>query len=108
MSEFTLEELAATVAARSRSRDPASYTARLIAGGPPLCARKLGEEAVEAVVAAVAGDRAALKAEAADLLYHLIVLLEASGVSFAEVKAELGRRTVQSGLEEKASRSAPA
>jgi phosphoribosyl-ATP pyrophosphohydrolase len=108
MSEFTLEDLAAIVAARADSGDASSYTAKLAGQGVAACAKKLGEEAVETVIAAVAEDRERLASEAADLLYHLMVLLHAGGVSFDEVKAELGRRTGQTGLEEKARRSAGA
>ena len=101
----TLTNLAATIAAR-RSADPASsYVAKLLAAGPPLAARKLGEEAVETVVAALAGNAAELTAEAADLLFHLLVVLEARGVSFANVLAELERREGVSGIAEKAARS---
>ena len=106
MSDFTLEDLASTVAARAASGDPGSYTARLVGKGVPACAQKVGEEAVEAAIAAATNDLDRLKGEAADLLYHLLVLLHASGVSFEEVKAELRRRTSQTGLEEKAGRSA--
>ncbi len=101
----TLTNLAATIAAR-RSADPASsYVAKLLAAGPPLAARKLGEEAVETVVAALAGNATELTAEAADLLFHLLVVLEARGVSFANVLAELERREGVSGIAEKAARS---
>jgi phosphoribosyl-ATP pyrophosphohydrolase len=106
MSEFTIEDLAAIVAARAGSGDASSYTAKLIGQGISACAKKLGEEAVETVIAAVAEDRERLASEAADLLYHLMVLLQVGGVTFDEVKAELGRRTGQTGLEEKARRSA--
>jgi phosphoribosyl-ATP pyrophosphohydrolase len=100
----TLTTLAITIAAR-RSADPAtSYVARLLAAGVPLAARKLGEEAVETVVAALSGDAAELTSEAADLLFHLLVLLEARGVPFADVLAELDRREGVSGLDEKAAR----
>ncbi len=105
MSHFTLEALADTVAARAGSGDPASYTAKLAGRGVAECARKLGEEAIEAVIAAMAKDRDGLKAEAADVLYHLIVLLHVAGVPFEEVTAELASRTVQTGLQEKAARS---
>jgi phosphoribosyl-ATP pyrophosphohydrolase len=108
MSDFTVEALAGIVAARASSDDPGSYTAELVRAGLPKCAKKLGEEAVEAAIAAVSGDREGLKAEAADVLYHLLVLLHAAGVSFDEVKAELARRTARSGLEEKAARGAGA
>jgi phosphoribosyl-ATP pyrophosphohydrolase len=104
MPQFTLEELAATVAERAGSGDPASYTAKLAAKGIASCAKKLGEEAVEAAIAAVAEDRPALKAEAADVLYHLLVLLHVAGVPFDEVKAELRGRTAETGLQEKARR----
>lgn len=106
MTDFTLEELAATITARAGSDDPQSYTARLVARGPAYCARKFGEEAFEVALAAAGGDRAEIRAEAADVLYHLLVLLHASGVSLDEVKAELAGRTGQTGLQEKASRGA--
>jgi phosphoribosyl-ATP pyrophosphohydrolase len=100
-----LSQLAATVAAR-RGADPSlSYSARLLAGGAPLAARKLGEEAVETVVAALSGDRTQLTAEAADLLFHLIVLLETRDVQWGNVLAELDRREGVSGLAEKAART---
>ncbi len=108
MSSFTLETLAGIVAARAGSGDPRSYTAKLAVNGIPACAQKFGEEAVEAVIAAVAGDREGLKAEAADVLYHLLVLLHVSGVSFDAVMGELARRTAQSGLQEKAGRAGAA
>lgn len=106
MSQFTLEDLAGIVAARAGSGDPSSYTAQLASKGVAACAKKFGEEAVEAVVAAVAQDRNNLKAEAADVLYHLLVLLHVSGVAFDEIKAELGSRTGATGLQEKAMRGA--
>lgn len=99
-----LERLAATVEAR-RSADPdSSWTAKLLARGPEKCAEKFGEEAVEAIIEAVKGDRARLTAEAADVLYHLVVMLAARGVSLADVLAELERREGMSGLAEKAAR----
>ena len=106
MSDFTIEDLADLVARRAASDDPESYTARLVRAGVSKCAKTLGEEAVEAAIAAVGNDREGLKAEAADVLYHLLVLLQAAGVPFAEVRAELQRRTARTGLEEKAARSA--
>ena len=106
MPEFSLDDLAAIVRARAASDDPGSYTARLVAAGPARIAKKLGEEAVETVIAALGDDPDALVAESADLLYHLAVLLEARGVSFDAVFAELERRTARTGLEEKASRPA--
>lgn len=107
MADFTLADLAAIVHERSRSGDPASYTAKLVGEGVERCAKKFGEEAVEAAIAAVSGNAKALTAEAADVLYHLLVMLEAGGVGLEAVMAELKRRTSQSGLAEKASRSAP-
>ena len=106
MSEFTLADLAATIAERAKSLPETSYTASLLEQGTAYCARKFGEESVEAVVAAVEGDSTALVSEAADVLYHLLVLLQACGVGYKPVVAELGRRSGHSGLEEKASRGA--
>jgi phosphoribosyl-ATP pyrophosphohydrolase len=100
-----LERLAATIAARA-GRDPAtSHTAAMLAKGPGKCAEKFGEEAVEAIVAAASGDRAGLVNEAADVLYHLQVMLKAAGVEWTDVLGELGRREGRSGIEEKAGRS---
>ena len=101
---MTLEELNARLLARAKASPDESYTAKLVAAGVPRAAKKLGEEAVEAVIAATAGDRAELTKESADLLYHLLVTLIAAGVPLADVMAELDRRTAQSGLQEKASR----
>lgn len=102
----SLSRLERTIIAR-RDADPAtSYVARLRARGRGKMAQKLGEEAVETVIAALGGDRAALTGEAADLLFHLLVLLADCGVSLAEVCAELDRREGLSGLDEKASRTA--
>jgi phosphoribosyl-ATP pyrophosphohydrolase len=106
MPPFTLEDLSGIVAARAGSGDPASYTAKLAAKGVAECAKKLGEEAVEAAIAAVSGNREALRGEAADVLYHLLVLLHVAGVPFDAVKAELERRTAETGLQEKARRGA--
>ncbi len=104
MTEFTLADLARIVAERASSGDPGSYTAKLIGGGVSRCAKKFGEEAVEAALAAVGEDDAALTSEAADVLYHLVVMLEARGVGLAGVMAELQRRTAETGLAEKARR----
>jgi phosphoribosyl-ATP pyrophosphohydrolase len=104
MTDFTLADLAGIVAERGRSGDPGSYTAKLLGEGVERCAKKFGEEAFEAALAAVSSDPKALTAEAADVLYHLLVMLEAGGVSLTEVMSELQRRTAQSGLAEKASR----
>ena len=100
----TLIRLAATIDAR-RGADPASsWTAQLLAKGPEKCAEKFGEEAVEAIIEAVRGDRARLTSEAADVLYHLLVMLTAREVPLADVLAELDRREGRSGVEEKAAR----
>lgn len=104
MTAFTLRDLADLVESRAAAAPDQSYTAKLLSGGPAKPAKKLGEEAVEAVIAAVQGDRAGLIAEAADVLYHLVVVLKAGGVALDEVMAELERRTAQSGLSEKAAR----
>jgi phosphoribosyl-ATP pyrophosphohydrolase len=101
---FSLDALNARIADRAAASPDESYTARLLADGLDRCARKFGEEAVEAIVSAVSGDRAGLTAEAADVLYHLLVLLRAAEVPLDSVLAELERRTSQSGLAEKASR----
>ena len=101
---FTLERLRDVVAARAGSNDAGSYTRKLIEGGIPRISKKFGEEAVEAVIAACAGDVRELVSESADVLYHLMVLLHAKGIALEEVFAELQRRTRQSGLQEKASR----
>ena len=104
MLPFSLPDLEALIASRSAASSDGSYTAKLLRGGPPLAARKLGEEALEVVIASLQGDRPALVGEAADLLYHLLVVLKAGKVPLDEVMAELARRTGQSGLAEKASR----
>ena len=104
MSKFTLEDLEKRVHERAKASAKDSYTRTLLDKGIDHCAKKLGEEAVETVMAAVQQDKGRLTAEAADLLYHLLVVLEARGVTLAEVEAELAKRTAQSGHEEKASR----
>jgi phosphoribosyl-ATP pyrophosphohydrolase len=101
----TLSRLAETIAARRGGDPETSWVARLQAKGVPAIARKLGEEALETVIAALGGNREELVGEAADTLFHLLVLLDAKGVSLAEVLAELDRREGRSGIEEKASRS---
>ena len=103
-SSDTLERLAAAIAARRGADPAASYVAQLHSRGLPVIARKLGEEAVEAIVAALAGTRGELVGEAADVLFHLAVLLDAKGVEMAEVAAELARREGTSGIAEKAAR----
>lgn len=105
MSEFTLAELERIVAARGSSGDPQSWTAKLFAGGQERAAKKLGEEAVETVIAAMQGERGRIVSESADLLYHLMVVLAVAGVPLADVMAELENRTAQSGVAEKASRA---
>jgi len=99
-----LERLAATIEARKGADPDSSWTARLLAKGPEKCAEKFGEEAVEAIIEAVRNDRAKLTAEAADVLYHLLVMLAARDVTLADVLAELERREGTSGIAEKAAR----
>src|SRR5436190_15336230 len=104
MKAFTLQELAERVKERAAASPDVSYTRKLLDKGVAHCAKKLGEEAVETALAAVTEDRERLIAETADLLYHLLVVLEARGIRLAEVEAALAARTTQSGLDEKASR----
>ena len=104
MPRFTIQDLAATIDARAASGGEASYTRKLLDKGPEHCAKKLGEEAVETVIAAIENDRNHLIAESADLLFHLLVLLKSRGVKLEEVESALAQRTAMSGLEEKASR----
>ncbi|AWM88872.1 phosphoribosyl-ATP diphosphatase [Microvirga sp. 17 mud 1-3] len=104
MTTFTLDDLARIVATRAAAAPSESYTAKLLADGPAKAAKKLGEEAVEAALAAVLEDRANLTAEAADVLYHLLVVLQGARIPLSDVMAELERRTAQSGLAEKAAR----
>lgn len=103
--DFTLADLEAIIAARAKADATASYTRSLLDRGVGKCAQKLGEEAVETVIAAVSGAPQELISETSDLLYHLLVVLNARGISLNEVHAELARRTGRSGLEEKASRT---
>jgi phosphoribosyl-ATP pyrophosphohydrolase len=104
MSRFTIHDLAVTIDAQAASGGEASYTKKLLDKGAEHCAKKLGEEAVETVIAAVENNRSHLIVESADLLYHLLVLLKARGITLEEVEAALAQRTSMSGLEEKASR----
>lgn len=104
MPAETLERLAATIKARRSETAAKSYTRQLLDAGPEKCAKKLGEEAVETVIAGVHQDDSALKAEAADLLYHLLVLLEVRDVPLADVLSVLDGRMGTSGLDEKAGR----
>lgn len=106
MSSFSLADLETIVARRAAAAPAESYTAALLAKGSVHCARKFGEEAVEAVIAAATEERAGLVAESADVLFHLMVVWKARGIALDEVMAELERRTAQSGHAEKASRPA--
>ncbi|MEM6727818.1 MAG: phosphoribosyl-ATP diphosphatase [Pseudomonadota bacterium] len=101
---MSLKDLAATIEARIGADPEASWTAKLLSLGPEKCAEKFGEEAIEAVIEAVKGDKQRLTAEAADVLYHLLVMLAARGVTLADVETELARRAGQSGIAEKAAR----
>jgi phosphoribosyl-ATP pyrophosphohydrolase len=105
MADEVLLALAETIAARRHASGEVSYTRKLLDAGVAECARKFGEEAVETVIAALGEDDGALKGEAADTIYHLLVLLEARGIAFAEVLEVLESRMGQSGLAEKAARS---
>jgi phosphoribosyl-ATP pyrophosphohydrolase len=105
MSQFTLADLEQRVHERAQASAAESYTRALMDKGIDHCAKKMGEEAIETVLAAVHEDNGRLIGETADLLYHLLVVLSARGISLAEVEAELARRTAQSGHEEKAARS---
>lgn len=104
MSGFSLADLERIVAARAAASPDESWTAKLFAAGQPRAAKKLGEEAVETVIAAISNDRTELTKESADLLYHLLVVLKIADIPLGEVMEELERRTVQTGLQEKASR----
>lgn len=104
MSEFDLSALERLVAERAAAEPAASYTRQLLDSGVERCAKKLGEEGVEAALAAVMNDREGLTKESADVLFHLLVLLRARGIPLADVYAELKSRMAQSGLAEKAAR----
>lgn len=101
---MTIYTLAATIAARIGADPDTSWTAKLLAKGPEKCAEKFGEEAIEAIIEAVKGDKARLTSEAADVIYHLLVMCAARGVTLADIEVELARRDSQSGIAEKASR----
>lgn len=101
---MTLNDLAQTIAARKTADPQSSWTAQLLAKGPEKCAEKFGEEAIEAIIEAVKGDKAALTSEAADVLYHLLVMLTARDVTLDDVLQELARREGTSGISEKANR----
>ena len=106
MADFTLYDLEKRLRARAQAPADASYTRKLLDQGVAECAKKLGEEAIETVIAAVGKDRGRLIAETADLIYHLLVVLAARGITLSEVEGDLAARTRQSGLQEKASRKA--
>lgn len=99
-----LQQLSATIEARKGADPETSWTAKLLSKGPEKCAEKFGEEAVEAIIEAVKGDRDALTAEAADAIYHLLVMCAARDVTLADIEAELNRRHGTSGIDERASR----
>ncbi len=105
MTDFTLADLEARIAERASASPEESWTAKLIAAGPERAAKKFGEEAVEAVIAAVKGDRAELIAESADVLYHLLVVLKSRDIALQDVLSQLEARMARSGLAEKAARS---
>lgn len=101
---MTLDDLFATIKSRKSADPDSSWTAQLFAKGPEKCAEKFGEEAIEAIIEAIKDDKTALTSEAADVLYHLLVMIAARDVDLSDVMAELDRRQSQSGLAEKASR----
>lgn len=101
---MSLKSLAQTIQTRKSAAPDSSWTAQLLAKGPEKCAEKFGEEAIEAIIEAVKGDRAALTSEAADVLYHLLVMLASRDITLDDVEAELARREGTSGLQEKAAR----
>ena len=101
---MSLTKLAATIEARKGADPDSSWTAKLLSKGPEKCAEKFGEEAVEAIIEAVKGDADRLTSEAADVLFHLLVMLRSRNVTLADVMAELARRQARSGLAEKAAR----
>jgi len=101
---MTLNYLFETIQSRKTADPSSSWTAKLLSKGPEKCAEKFGEEAIEAIIEAVKGDKAGLTSEAADVIYHLMVMLAARDVTLDEVVAELARRQAKSGIAEKASR----
>jgi phosphoribosyl-ATP pyrophosphohydrolase len=105
MSEHPIDRLFATIASRKGGDAEKSYTAQLLAKGVAQCARKFGEESVETVIAAMAGDKKQLAAESADVVYHLLVLWAAAGITPGDVYADLEARQARSGLEEKKARA---
>ena len=101
---MTLEDLFASIEARATADHETSWTAKLLAKGPEKCAEKFGEEAIEAIIEAVKDDKTQLTSEAADVLFHLLVMLKSRDVALSDVMDELARRQGQSGLSEKAAR----
>ena len=101
---MTLEDLFASIEVRATADPEKSWTASLLAQGPEKCAEKFGEEAIEAIIEAVKDDKMRLTSEAADVLFHLLVMLKSRGVALGDVMDELARRHGQSGLSEKAAR----
>ena len=101
---MTLEDLFASIEARATADPETSWTAKLLAKGPEKCAEKFGEEAIEAIIEAVKGDRQALTSEAADVIYHLMVMLASRNIAFNDVIDELSRRSSMSGIDEKSQR----
>jgi phosphoribosyl-ATP pyrophosphohydrolase len=101
---MTLNDLFDTIQARKSADPSSSWTAQLLSKGPEKCAEKFGEEAIEAIIEAVKGDKAALTSEAADVIYHLMVMLVARDVTLDDVVNELAKRQSKSGIEEKAGR----
>ena len=103
---MTLDDLFKTIEARENADPDSSWTAKLLAKGPEKCAEKFGEEAIEAIIEAIKNDRPKLVSEAADVLFHLLVMLKSRDIRLDEVMAELARRQDQSGIAEKNARSA--
>ena len=101
---MTLNDLFETIMARKTADPSSSWTAQLLSNGPEKCAEKFGEEAIEAIIEAVKGDRAGLTSEAADVIYHLMVMLASRDISLDDVVDELAKRQAKSGIAEKASR----
>ncbi len=101
---MSLKDLAATIEARKSADADSSWTAKLLAQGPEKCAEKFGEEAVEAIIEAIKGDKARLTSEAADVMYHLLVMLASHDLTLTDIENELARRAGTSGLDEKAAR----
>lgn len=101
---MTLDDLYATITARKNADPSSSWTAQLLAKGPEKCAEKFGEESIEAIIEAVKNDKPALTSEAADVLYHLLVMLASRDVPLSDVLDELARRQSKSGIAEKAAR----